>query len=136
MKSKNDSGVIEAAGGLIWRKGPSGKQVAVIHRPKYDDWTLPKGKLEKDESWESAAIREIKEETGCDVELESFAGSITYLVGERPKIVLFCNARLTDEGDFEASTEVDQLVWLSAEDAAKKVKYEGERALLNRFIED
>ena len=120
---------------MIWRDGPAGKEVAFIHRPKYDDWTLPKGKLKKDEAWEAGAVREIEEETGCEVELESFVGSISYLVGDRPKIVLYWNARVISEGKFKATDEVDQLVWLPGKDAAKHIQYEGEKALLLKALD-
>lgn len=120
---------------MLWRNGVDGKEVAVIHRPKYDDWTLPKGKLKKDESWEDGAVREIEEETGCEVELESFVGSISYLVGDRPKIVLYWNASLISEGKFKANDEVDQLIWLPGQDAAKHIHYEGEKALVLKALE-
>ena len=122
--------MIEAAGALVWRKGSSGLEVAVIHRPKYDDWALPKGKLKKDETWEAGAVREIKEETGCDVELESFAGSTCYLVGDRPKIVLYWNARLIKERKFKANGEVDRMDWLTVKQALKRIDYEDEKDLL------
>jgi len=63
------SDVILAAGGLVWRNSPRGREIALVHRPKYDDWTLPKGKLDPGESWQDGAVREVEEETGFDVRL-------------------------------------------------------------------
>ena len=136
MKTKHNSDVIEAAGGLVWRMGAAGKELAVIHRARYDDWTLPKGKLEKDESWESGAVREVWEETGCRAKLDDFAGSVSYLAGNQPKIVLFWHMHLLDEGEFKASDEVDQLLWLSLEEAAERVQYPGEKTLLKNLPSD
>ena len=65
----NDDPQVRAAGGVLLRDGPDGTEVAVIHRPKYEDWSLPKGKLDGDEDFEQAALREVKEETGMEAEL-------------------------------------------------------------------
>lgn len=131
---KRKTSVIEAAGGLVWRESPSGKELAVVHRVRYQDWTLPKGKREKDEAWEDTALREVKEETGCTAELGRFAGSVAYLVEERPKVVLFWNMRTLSEGSFQPSEEVDQLHWLPYETALAKLAYSGERDLLRNNI--
>ena len=136
MKSKRDTDVIEAAGGLLWRDGDHGKLLAVVHRPKYDDWTLPKGKLEKGESWESAALREIREETGCRAKLGKFAGCASYMSGKRPKIVLYWHMELVKEGKFEPTDEIDKLVWMTPEEAATKVFYSGEKELLRKISRD
>jgi ADP-ribose pyrophosphatase YjhB (NUDIX family) len=122
--------VIQAAGGLVWRDSQRGKEIAVVHRRCYDDWSLPKGKVNIGESWEGAAIREVKEETNCDVSLGDFAGCSCYPVKGRPKIVLFWHMTLTDEQPFEPNSETDQLLWLTVEEALAKLSYSNERALL------
>ncbi len=130
----DDSGVstiIRAAGGLVWRKVAGRKELAVIQRKRYGgDRTLPKGKLELGESWQEAALREVQEETRCQVRLGTFAGSVIYPVGDRHKVVLFWNMTLVGDCRFVPSDEVDALEWLSAEEALKRLSYEGERALV------
>lgn len=123
---------IQAAGGIVWRRSNFKKEVAIIHRARYGDWTLPKGKLETGEDWIQAAQREVKEETGCEVELKDFAGEVRYEVKGRDKIVHFWNMLKAGECKFEPSEEVDQVVWLSVEEALKKLDYAGERELLAR----
>ena len=59
-----DAAEVKAAGGVVWRHGEGGVEIVVAHRPRYDDWSLPKGKLDKGESWEQAALREVEEEVG------------------------------------------------------------------------
>jgi 8-oxo-dGTP pyrophosphatase MutT (NUDIX family) len=130
-RSKNlHAEVIEAAGGLLWRTTQQGKQIAVVHRPNYDDWTLPKGKRDPGESWQLTALREIKEETGCIAQLDAFAGSTAYSVGDTAKVVLFWHMNLFEECQFRPNSEVDELQWLSAEEALQKLDYENERKLL------
>ena len=74
------TGPIRAAGGVLWRLSTDGAEILLIHRPRYDDWTLPKGKLKVHESWETAALREVLEETGYRASIMSFAGPVTYEV--------------------------------------------------------
>ena len=124
------SKVIQAAGGLLWRESDAGKQIALIHRPRYDDWALPKGKLEKGEEWETAALREIEEETGCKAQLGSFAGAVSYNVGDRPKVVLFWNMALIGDCKFVPSEEVDQLIWVSVEKALEILQYPSDKNIL------
>ena len=119
-----------AAGGLVWRDSDNGKELAVIHRNRYGDWTLPKGKLRGDESWTEAALREVLEETGCTVSLGNFAGCVCYKVSERPKVVLFWNMYLINEGEFEPSEEVGELRWLHPMDAIERLDYPQERKLV------
>jgi len=118
--------VIEAAGGLLWRETPSGREIAIVHRKRYDDWTIPKGKRDPGERWQKTALREIEEETGCKAELSSFAGSTAYTVNGVAKIVLFWNMRLIGECTFTPNEEVDQMLWLLKGEAIKKLSYESE----------
>jgi 8-oxo-(d)GTP phosphatase len=124
--------VIFAAGGLVWKETPEGRKIAVIHRSRYDDWSLPKGKLIDRESWEEAAVREVKEETGCDVRITGFAGSVTYQVRGTRKIVLFFTMEAVGECLFTDSSEVKEVLWFLPEEALGRLDYEGEKALLSR----
>lgn len=128
--------VIRAAGGLLWRKVGGRKELAVIQRTRYGgDWTLPKGKLEPGESWQEAALREVQEETRCQVRLGRFAGSVIYPVGDRPKVVLFWNMTVVGDCRFSPSDEVAALQWLPVKEALKTLDYEGERALVEENLE-
>jgi 8-oxo-dGTP pyrophosphatase MutT (NUDIX family) len=122
--------MIRAAGGIVWRKTSEGRKVAVIHRSRYDDWCLPKGKLKENESWEQAALREVNEETGCDARITGFAGPVSYETGGKPKLVLFFVMQAMGECLFKESKEVKEVAWLSPDEALKKLDYEGERAVL------
>ena len=130
---KAEVDVIQAAGGLIWRNISGEKKLAVIHRPKYNDWTLPKGKLNPGENWKEAALREVWEETGCKVEIDNFAGCIRYAPKNVPKIVLFWHMKLSGDCCFQPNNEVDQLLWLTVEDALVKLQYQDEKELIAKF---
>ncbi|MEA2008428.1 MAG: NUDIX hydrolase [Chloroflexota bacterium] len=130
MKKNSNTMVITAAGGIVWRETETGKKLAIVHRPKYDDWSLPKGKLKKGESWQEAAMREVLEETGCETELDSFAGSISYIVRETPKVILFWNMKATNITEYTANEEVDKVIWLTREEALEKLDYQTEKTLL------
>src|SRR5688572_5599802 len=81
---------VKAAGGVVWRRGPGGVEVAVVHRPKHDDWSLPKGKLDPGESWEDAALREVEEEIGMSCELGRELPSSSYTDNKgRGKVVRY-----------------------------------------------
>jgi 8-oxo-dGTP diphosphatase len=124
--------VIQSAGGLLWREAPQGTELLIIHRPKYDDWALPKGKLEPDESWTQAAIREVWEETGYQAEIISFAGCLCYAYKGIPKIVLFWNMKVIGDCQFNPTKEVDRIQWMKMEDAFKKLNYSSERDLVEK----
>ena len=131
-KGASLSDVILAAGGIVWRDSRRGREIAVVHRPKYDDWTLPKGKLDDGESWQDAAVREVEEETGFRVQLGDFAGGCTYLARRAPKVVLFWHMEVDGEPAFEPEDpeEVDALEWLSPARARRRLTYQRERGVL------
>ncbi len=126
------TGVVEAAGGLLWRDSERARQLAIIHRARYDDWTLPKGKLKPGESWQECALREVREETQCDAQLGNFVGCSCYSHRNMPKVVLFWNMELVHQHPFEPNREVDQLVWLSSERALQQLSHANDRVLVGK----
>jgi len=134
MAKQRTSGheVIRAAGGLVWRAAGSSHEIAVIRREKYQDWTLPKGKLDPGESWEEAALREVREETGCKAELLSFAGAVSYPTEKGPKVVRYWHMMLVGTpGKIE--NEVVELLWLPVAEARERLDYDLERAVLEAW---
>jgi len=123
---------VRAAGGIVCRTGPDGlAEVAVIHRPAQDDWSLPKGKLEEAEEPEEAALREVEEETGLRCEIARPAGSTAYVDRRgRDKIVRYWVMRPV-EGGFRPSEEVDAMRWLTVEEALGLLTYPIDRTLLS-----
>jgi 8-oxo-dGTP diphosphatase len=107
-------------------------ELAVVHRPYYDDWVLPKGKLDRGEKWEDAAVREVGEETCCHAKLGDFAGTISYLANGKPKIVLFWHMSLLGEDSFVPNNETDRMHWLTVAEALEQLQYSTERALVSR----
>jgi 8-oxo-dGTP diphosphatase len=126
--------LLVAAGGLLWRRTLRGRRLAVIHRSRYGDWTLPKGKLQPGESTRDAAVREVREETGCEARISSFAGTVCYEVSGRPKLVLFWQMEAGSCGDFSPDEEVARVVWLAPARALRRLDHEGERDLVTRAI--
>src|SRR5581483_95454 len=120
--------VVRAAGGVVVRDG----RVLLVHRPQYDDWTLPKGKLEEGESWEAGALREVAEETGLDCELGDEVGRTRYVDsrGRNKEVRYF---RMTTAGEPTAQNEVDEVRWVDIDDAAALLTYERDRVLLSRL---
>jgi 8-oxo-dGTP diphosphatase len=121
---------IEAAGGVVTRDG----LFAVVHRPKYDDWTLPKGKLDAGETFEQAALREVEEETGLRCTLLRELPSTEYSVRDRPKIVRYWLMSVDSDPGFEPNDEVDELRWLSAADAAALLTYDRDKEVLEAAL--
>lgn len=128
------SNVILAAGGVLWRKsdGSDQPEVALIHRNRYDDWSLPKGKIDPGESAPVAAVREIEEETGYASELGRRLASLSYPIDLGTKKVTYWAAR-TLGGEFTPNLEVDQLIWVPVPEAMKRLSYPLDRKVLRRF---
>jgi 8-oxo-dGTP diphosphatase len=125
---------ILAAGAVVWRSvdGSSHVEVAIIHRPRYDDWSLPKGKVDPGETEPAAAVREVYEEIGHRVHLGHALAVVRYPVLQGVKRVRYWAARDLD-GEFTANAEVDDLVWMPANDAMGKMSYPHDRKVLRRF---
>lgn len=128
------SGVIEAAGGVLWRpaQGGLGVEIALVHRPKYDDWSVPKGKLRADEHPLLGALREITEETSFVGQPGRMLGEIHYLKEGTPKRVRYWAVRAL-AGQFVSGDEVDQLVWLPPREALAHLTPERDSPIVESF---
>ena len=124
---------VKASGGVVWRRADSGGvELVVVHRPRYDDWSLPKGKLDAGESWEQAALREVDEEVGLACRLGPELPPVSYTDNKgRAKVVRYWMMEPLD-GEFVPSDEVDQVRWLSTADAGRLLSYEHDRELLRQ----
>jgi 8-oxo-dGTP diphosphatase len=124
---------VRAAGGILLRStAERGLEVAVVHRPKYDDWSLPKGKLQPGETFEEAAVREVAEETGFSSWIHGEAGTVRYRDRRgRPKVVRYFLMRPQD-GSFAPGDEVDELRWLDPAEAVRMLSYPHDRDLVER----
>ncbi|WNF28512.1 NUDIX hydrolase [Streptomyces sp. C11-1] len=113
-KPRTRTGTIRAAGCVLWRRAPGGDgvEICLVHRPRYDDWSFPKGKLKRGEEPLAAAVREVLEETGHHCTPGTRLPTARYLVDGRPKEVAYWAAEAAD-GAFEANDEVDRLLWLT-----------------------
>lgn len=118
---------VRAAGGIVVRD----EDVLVVHRPKYDDWTFPKGKAEEGESDEDCALREVHEETGLRCALEEELGATHYVdaKGRRKRVRWWRMRPLADDG-FTANDEVDEVRWVGRDVAAELLTYPRDRNLL------
>jgi 8-oxo-dGTP diphosphatase len=127
--------LVRAAGGVIRRRDENGNfQLAVVHRPKYDDWSLPKGKVDQGESDEQAALREVEEETGLRCKLGPEVGTTRYRDAKgRPKQVRYWHmdpVETREAPEFRPNDEIDELRWCSAADAGKLLSYDHDRKLI------
>ena len=131
------SRVIEAAGGALWRPalGGSGVEVALVHRPKYDDWSLPKGKLGASEHEVLGGVREVWEETGFVGVPGRPLGEVRYLKDGDPKRVRYWAMRVLS-GVFTPNEEVDQLMWLPPREGQQHLSPDRDRPILTEFARD
>lgn len=133
MAKRGKSAEVRAAGGVVLRESEAGIEVAVVHRPRYDDWSLPKGKLDEGESFERGALREVEEETGLVCELGEELESVRYHDRKgRSKVVRYWLMRV-EKGSFEINDEVDELLWLSPRAAVGKLDYDHDRRLIREL---
>jgi 8-oxo-dGTP pyrophosphatase MutT (NUDIX family) len=123
---------IAAAGSVVWRPVDQTVETAVVHRPRYADWSLPKGKLDRGETPRVAAWREVCEETGARVALGRFLVRTGYRVGADRKVVDYFAGRYLS-GSFTPSDEVDEVRWLPPGEARELVSYDHDRAVLDAF---
>jgi 8-oxo-dGTP diphosphatase len=118
--------MIRAGGGIVVRDG----RVLLVHRPRYDDWSFPKGKLEDGETWEQGALREVEEETSLRCTIGEEAGRTHYVVPQGPKEVRYY--RMTGVGEAAAQNEVDAVRWATPEEALKLLSHAFDRALIEK----
>jgi 8-oxo-dGTP diphosphatase len=129
-----DVAVIRAAGGVVVRGDGESRQVVVVHRPRYDDWTFPKGKVVAGEEDEDAALREVREETGIEAEILRELPTVEYTHRSGlAKSVRYFLMRETG-GAFDPNDEVDRLQWLPPSRAADALTYERDRAVLDAAV--
>ena len=122
-------GEVRAAGGLVVRDG----LVCLVHRPRYDDWSLPKGKLDPGEGFEQAALREVEEETGLRCRLRGELPEVRYTDARgRPKLVRYWVMDVVDDSGFSPNDEVDELRWVPLAEAARLLSYKRDRELVLR----
>ena len=122
---------VKAAGGVVLRDG----RIAVVHRPRYDDWSLPKGKVDPGESWEECALREVREETGlhCTLAAELSHTSYTDRKG-RAKVVRYWRMEIERMDPFTPDDEVDELRWVEPGEAAALLTYPHDSRLIQEVM--
>ena len=125
---------VKASGGVVWRRGETGVEVVVVHRPRYDDWSLPKGKLDSGETWEEAAVREVEEEIGLRCRLGKELSPTTYRDPKgRSKIVRYWLMEPI-KGEFKPHDEVDELRWLTLDEADELLTYPHDKDLVRKAL--
>ncbi|MDP1852010.1 MAG: NUDIX hydrolase [Candidatus Planktophila sp.] len=133
----SESPLIYAAGAVLWRFGAKKRiEIALIHRPRYGDWSLPKGKLDANETMIGCAYREVMEETGHCAIFGPEIGDATYVVDGVTKLVKYWSAQAVGEPTGKPNpVEVDEILWLSPADARKKLTLDDDRSIVDFFLE-
>lgn len=131
----DDTTPIRAAGCVLWRRSPfdDGLEICLVHRPKYDDWSHPKGKLKRGESELDGARREVREETGQECVPGATLPTARYVVGGRPKTVAYWAAEATS-GSFTPNREVDRVLWLPPAAARNRLTEPRDRKLIDALL--
>ncbi|WP_329337511.1 NUDIX hydrolase [Streptomyces sp. NBC_00663] len=133
--SSPDTTTVHAAGCVLWRRSPvDGElEICLVHRPKYDDWSHPKGKLKRGEDPLAGALREVEEETGYEATPGARLPTARYLANARPKQVQYWAAEAT-AGAFTPNTEVDRILWLPPTAARNRLTQPRDRALVDDLL--
>jgi 8-oxo-dGTP diphosphatase len=132
-----DVTLVRAAGGLVTREAARGPELVLVHRPAYDDWSFPKGKLERGEDERAAALREVQEETGLTCEPGDDLGAITYVDGRgRAKVVRYWRMAAPVDAELDPRHEIDRARWASVVEAEAALTYPHDRVMLRRFVGD
>ncbi|MEY2424399.1 MAG: 8-oxo-dGTP diphosphatase [Acidimicrobiaceae bacterium] len=127
--------VVRAAGGVVLRSSERGPEVAVVHRPRYDDWSLPKGKRDPGETDEQCAVREVEEETGLRCALGRELLPTRYVDRKgRPKVVRYWDMTVVGSRPFVANDEIDDLVWLPVGEAVDRLSYPHDAEVLANVL--
>jgi 8-oxo-dGTP diphosphatase len=131
------SGTVEAAGGIVARGSGDTLEILIVHRPRYGDWSLPKGKLEPGETFEQAAIREVAEETGWRCRLVRELDAVQYTDRRgRAKTVRYWTMIPVDQGEWQANDEIDAIRWIRAIDAERLLTYDADRHLVAAVVDE
>ncbi|MET8078845.1 NUDIX hydrolase [Streptomyces sp. NPDC005303] len=126
---------VQAAGCVLWRRSPfdGEPEICLVHRPKYDDWSHPKGKLKRGEDALTGALREVEEETGYRAAPGARLSTTKYYANGRPKEVRYWTAEATT-GAFTPNDEVDRILWLSPTAAKNRLTQPRDRTLVDEFL--
>jgi 8-oxo-dGTP pyrophosphatase MutT (NUDIX family) len=136
MEIDPESAQVKASGGVVWRTAGDGVEFVVVHRPRYDDWSLPKGKLDPGESWEEAAVREVYEEVGLRCRLGEELPPVAYTDAKgRDKAVRYWLMEPEENPAFEPNDEVDEMRWIDAAQAAQLLSYPRDAELVALALE-
>jgi 8-oxo-dGTP diphosphatase len=121
---------------LLWREIAAGEiEIALVHRPRYDDWSLPKGKIDENETALACAYREVFEETGIKARFTRQLGAVEYEDNGAQKRVKYWVAQALGASDFVANEEVDQLRWLNPTDSIELATHQSDKEMIERFLE-
>ncbi len=135
MADKNAKKRISAAGTVVFRTRDGVQEVLLVHRPRYDDWSLPKGKVDPDEYLPGCAVRETREETGLKVRLGAPVGRVRYPVSAGQKSVDYWRGHVVRNGKHKPSNEVDEVRWVPVGDALAKLTYGDEVPVLQQALD-
>jgi 8-oxo-dGTP pyrophosphatase MutT (NUDIX family) len=130
--------LILAAGGVLFRSSPDGGTLfAIVHKVKYGEWCLPKGKRKQNESWKECALREVLEETGMSgAIIDGPAATSSYIVDGTPKIVVWFVIKATHEHAWDADSEIDSHTWLSANEVRRRLSHAAELAVFDSIASE
>ncbi|MFN0087727.1 MAG: NUDIX hydrolase [Blastocatellia bacterium] len=125
------------AGGIVWRRNERGGEVLLIKSREDQAWKLPKGHIDpEDATWEAAAKREVREETGYDARITDFAGFTKYPVKAHTKVVLYWQMEAAGEWNFEPSNEIEECEWLPVREAIDRLTFLNDKRFLLTFIDE